>query len=745
MAHSILPHTHENGFRQPAEDPHWTLPEYPTDETGDAAGPQYEVPPSVEIVTSTRHNGLGFNVLRVWPTLHDGTASPHGVPAWWNPPDKVDVLICGAGPSGLEVALSCLRQGLSFRIIDKNTSPLTAGRADGVQPRFLETLSTWGLATEVHEEGPLIERTAIYHNGQLLHHGRSHQSESRYRGLHIITQGQIERIFVRDLLRHKVLVERATTLKEYTVDDPSPYPIHCMLADEEGRETEVQAKFLIGSDGASSAIRHKLQIPFDGISTDIYWGIMDCVFETDYPHAWIFGSVISTEHGGCVIIPRENGYIRLYTQLDISQTGSLAASRQASDPSFAESGGQVDVHSITPEEVLEQANRIFSPYKLSFAAPLSWFAVWKISERVARSFSSSDQRVHLVGDAAHVHSVMGAFGLNASILDAANIGWKLGLCARGKADPSKLLPTYDRERRLHAANIIEISGKYLRLVCSSQVPTARLHYLGAPLGLEELETHKANGVNGVNGVHDAVRKPPASSSEAISIESDPKDQQNGTAAFTRDEAKAFLFDFFTRHGQFLLGVDAAYGTSCLNPCMNLTNDMDGTQRAPPVKVKNGMRAPNPRLCIDDSHTGYLYDKLPGDGRFHLVVFGSNLLGPVRQHLKIFSEEISSGKATSEFYSRFGGPDMFNIVLVAKGMPFEIKESLSVDEDLAALRDKAIVLADDRAPDEDAHSTWGVNHRTGAVVVIRPDLWVGISATPGDAGKLGSYFATFLLA
>lgn len=340
---------------------------------------------------------------------------------------------------------------------------------------------------------------------------------------------------------------------------------------------------------------------------------------------------------------------------------------------------------------------------------------------------------------------MGAFGLNASILDAANIGWKLGLCAKGKADPSKLLPTYDRERRLHAANIIEISGKYLRLVCSSQVPTARLHCLGASLGLEELETHKANGVNGVNGVHDAVRKPPASSSEAISIESDPKHQQNGNAAFTRDEAKAFLFDFFTRHGQFLLGVDAAYGMSCLNPCMNLTNDVDGAQRAPPVKVKNGMRAPNPRLCIDDSHTGYLYDKLPGDGRFHLVVFGSNLLGPVRQQLKIFSEEISSGKATSEIYARFGGQDMFNIVLVAKGMPFEIKESLSVDEDLAALRDKAIVLADDRAPDDDAHSTWGVNHRTGAVVVIRPDLWVGMSATPGDAEELGSYFATFLLA
>lgn len=69
--------------------------------------------------------------------------------------------------------------------------------------------------------------------------------------------------------------------------------------------------------------------------------------------------------------------LRLYTQLDISLAGPIAASRQARDPNFIESGGRVEVHSITPEEVLEQANRIFNPYKLKFAAPLSWFAVWK--------------------------------------------------------------------------------------------------------------------------------------------------------------------------------------------------------------------------------------------------------------------------------------------------------------------------------------------------------------------------------
>ena len=221
---------------------------------------------------------------------------------------------------------------------DQNALPLAAGRADGVQPRYLETLSTWGLASEVHEEGPLIERTAIYHDGHLVHHGRSHQSDSRYRGLHIITQGQLERIFVRDLMRHRVLVERETTLEEYSVrggDDNDEAPVRCTLVhqDRDGNPSReiVMAKFLVGSDGASSAIRRQLKIPFDGISTDLYWGIMDCVFDTDYPHAWIFGydnadqnrssvihsfthtptrSVISSQHGGCVIIPRENGYIR---------------------------------------------------------------------------------------------------------------------------------------------------------------------------------------------------------------------------------------------------------------------------------------------------------------------------------------------------------------------------------------------------------------------------------------------------
>jgi phenol 2-monooxygenase len=181
-------------------------------------------------------------------------------------------------------------------VLDKADMPLVCGRADGVQPRFLETASLFGLATEVHEEGPLIDRTAIYKDGEKLLFNRSHQSDSRYRGLHVITQGQIERIYIRDLLRHKSIVERSSVLSNVEIDptvptdDASAYPVLATVHNQKTRSDQtIQAKFLVGTDGGASTVRKSINVPFDGVTTDIYWGIIDCIFESDYPHAWIFG------------------------------------------------------------------------------------------------------------------------------------------------------------------------------------------------------------------------------------------------------------------------------------------------------------------------------------------------------------------------------------------------------------------------------------------------------------------------
>ncbi|KAH7304215.1 FAD binding domain-containing protein [Stachybotrys elegans] len=732
MAHAIPPFTWENGFRQPSTGTPWAWPQEESrsngcEETVDDET-AYVSPPSVELVTSTAHNHLGINVIRNWPTMYDGTNSPHGLPEWWEPKEEVDVLISGAGPSGLAIAASLARQGVSFRILDKSSGPLIAGRADGVQPRFLETIALLGLAPEIHEEGPLIERTAIYKNGKKLLFNRSHQSDSRYRGLHIITQGQIERIYVRDLARHKALVERSSMLESYTIDDdPSnTYPIHAKVNNNAtGKSHDIRAKYLVGSDGAASTIRKGLNIPFDGVSTDIYWGIMDCIFLTDYPHAWCFGSVISSEHGGCVIIPREDGYIRLYTQLNVSQTGAIAASRLAKDPNLAEAGGRVDINTITPEEVLEQANRIFAPYKLEFGAPLSWFAIWKISERVARSYSSPDNRVHLVGDAAHVHSVMGAFGLNASMLDAANLSWKLGLASKGKAKPDVLLDTYGSERRGHAVRIIEVSGTYLRFVCGSALHVPNLS------DIEALEKE---------GSGDEVKH--QEHSQKVN------GKTNGHLSEEEQRAKdlEFLGNFFKAHGTFLLGVECPYGASVIAP---VTPEV--TSKPSSIRVKNGVRAPNPRLCLGTNKSGYLYDTFEGPPRFHLVLFASSLGGSVM--LNKLSKLVEELQRPDGFYNRYGGADMFHTVVVTKLMPFEVEDLKS----RAATNDKisagrivqsfqelgADIAFDDRAPDEDAHTTWGANHTTGGLAVIRPDLWVGITAAPDDVDAITKYFEGFM--
>ncbi|KAL8753536.1 MAG: hypothetical protein Q9184_005394 [Pyrenodesmia sp. 2 TL-2023] len=222
---------------------------------------------------------------------------------------------------------------------DKGDAPLLAGRADGVQPRLLELLHSWGFAAEVHEEGPLIERTAIYKGGKKLLFTRSHQSDSRYRGLHVITQGQLEPIYIRDLLRHHMLVERSTVIENFDVEpedvrNPSTHPVHAVLRDAKvtTRET-VRAKFLVGADGASSMIRKKLGIPFHGVSTGIYRGIMDCVFE-------IFEQRLNS--GG-----------------RFGDRG-VAKARQAASANLLEDGGRVDTATITPDEVLAQANRILA-------------------------------------------------------------------------------------------------------------------------------------------------------------------------------------------------------------------------------------------------------------------------------------------------------------------------------------------------------------------------------------------------
>ncbi|MCJ1479557.1 hypothetical protein MMC13_008243 [Lambiella insularis] len=689
MATIVPPQTWKNGYVTPSETATWQIDDFTSTEHGEQS--HYTTPPFKDSLSSTVHNSLGLNLVRSWPTLYNGTESPHGISDWWKPAGRVDVLICGAGPFGLEMALSLVRQGVTFRIIDKAEAPLLSGRADAIQPKSLEILHSWGLAQEFHDEGPILNHTAMFRNGEKMFHYPSNSSDSRYRGLSIISQGQIERIYIRDLLRHQILVERCSVVENFEVksDSSESHPVRARVKNTKtGEEETIEAKYLVGAEGAASGLRKQLGVPFDGTTTDIYWGIMDCKFETDYPYITAFGIIMSTEHGGCIVVPREDGYTRLYTQLSAGRVQELAEEHR-------ESIGRVDAHSITAEEVLEQTNKIFAPYKMSFASPLSWFAVWKISERVARSFSSPDLRVHLGGDAA----VLGAFGLNSSIYDASNLGWKLGLCARGLAMPSSILPTYDLERRLFANRVIRASGAYLRFMCGiTDLPLAQLRGSG-----DDLESYM-----------------------------DDLPARDGT----RKGDMKWTGAYFAHNSMLLLGFDVPDTVSKLCPAVRV----DGGEKQRPIAVGNGKRAPNPRVCFGEGATGYLYDKMTGAARFHIVVFGSDLQGPVRERIAHFSRHALGPKG---FLARFGGASMFNVVLVVKFLPYE-KEKLLEGDDLSALREHATVVYDDRSPDEDAGYWYGINHARGAVVAVRPDLWVGTSCWPEEGDYLRAYLEGFLV-
>ncbi|KAL4794243.1 FAD binding domain-containing protein [Aspergillus venezuelensis] len=697
MAATIPPRSWENGYARPAEKNDWEDENKYFTETGEAS--HYTLPAYTEAPTSTVGNALGLGHLRTWPSVYDGTA--FGRPGWFKPSEEVDVLICGAGPFGLQLGMILARQGISFRIVDKAKTPCLSGRADAIHPRSLELLHSWGIGHEATEEGPLINSTAVYSKGVRLIHSNHPTSDSRYKGAHVITQGQLERVYIRDLLRHQRIVERQTLVKEYRVlEGDSTHPVQAIIKNiATGEEETVRAQYLIGADGAASSIREQMGVQFDGLATDIYWAILDCRFKTDYPH--IFGmSMITSKHGGSIIIPREEGYTRFYVQINEETARRLQEKREIRRNTSSVGETRIDDHGITPEEALDQLRKIMDPWTVEFASPISWFSVWKVNERVARHFSSPDLRVHLGGDAAHVHSVLGAFGLNSSVYDASNLGWKLGMCIRKQAKPSVLLPTYDSERRIAANRVIRSSGAYLRFLCNSNLPLAALR-----------------------GLHDHLE----SHDEALP-QLDGSIQADGQ----------FMGAFYRRNGNFLMGLEWPIIESPICP-------PDVLKEHRPLALRNGVRAPNPRVCLDADFTAYLYDRMTGVGRLHLLVFASDLQGPVRERLATFSKKVFRPDG---LFCRYGGHSKFNVILVTKSLPYEAKRALGPlhgqEDDLRGLRENATLVYDDRVPDDDAHSWYGVNHARGAAVAVLPSLVVGTSIWPEDVDALEAYLSGFLV-
>jgi pentachlorophenol monooxygenase len=333
----------------------------------------------------------------------------------------VDVLIAGAGPIGLTAALELTRHGVHCRIIDPVTDPPQYAKAIGVQPRTLEVFEGMGLLHRILDAAIPLYGQVIYVNGARVAELDMRVPADVPFGFVGIPQYATERIFAEELAALGVQVERGMRLETFAQDADG------VVATLSGTGPgAVRAKYLIGADGAHSAVRKTLGLSFEGGAFAEQYMLGDVEVDWSLPRGYVVRSMKQTDgvtDDILVAVPLPGR--RRYRMSMLGPSELVASAR---DP---------ELHHL--QAVLDR----LSPEPTT-ATNLRWSSVFGISHRIVDSYGTG--RVFVAGDAAHIHPPTGAQGMNTGIQDAHNLAWKLALALQGIASTG-LLASYDAERR----------------------------------------------------------------------------------------------------------------------------------------------------------------------------------------------------------------------------------------------------------------------------------------------------------
>uniref|UniRef100_A0A8H7N2X0 FAD-binding domain-containing protein n=1 Tax=Bionectria ochroleuca TaxID=29856 RepID=A0A8H7N2X0_BIOOC len=372
----------------------------------------------------------------------------------------IDVLIVGAGPSGLTAANCFNGSDLTVRIIDKKPGPDYVGKADGIKSISIEVLDSLGIGDAVFSESQRVEEIVLWNPDENGTIERTMTIPDRVEELMkprevCLDQGRVEGLMVENLKKHgSVQISWNTQPVDLKINtsqknDPEAYPVTISLENTNTGMIETLAvKYIVGGDGAHSWLRKQLGINLTGDLTDSTWGVLNMVPKTDFPDIRkVF--VVHSVNGTVMGVPRESKMVRFYISMD-------GGSRHTS----------INVKDITAENIIEAAQIIMAPYKLE-AARIPWWSAYCVGQRVADRFSH-DERVFLVGDAVHTHSPKAGQGMNTSLQDGYNIGWKLRYCLEQNAS-RELLSTYPVERKPVAQALIDFDRAYLETFARSDI------------------------------------------------------------------------------------------------------------------------------------------------------------------------------------------------------------------------------------------------------------------------------------
>jgi len=350
-----------------------------------------------------------------------------------------EVLVVGAGPVGLTMAAELARHGITCRIIDQLATPLPYCRAIGVTPRTLEVWDDMGIVTPMIDAGLWLGRTRSYLNHAAPQDTETDLSDLPYGHLGI-PQPETERILTTHLATFGIAIERAVSLISFTQHSEG---LEAELQHGDGTAEKVSFKYIIGCDGARSAVRRILDIPFEGDHFPIGFMLGDVVLDTDLPRGMMMRSINAPQNGPpdffiAIPLPERNRY-----------RVSMLAPQDSSDIAAPAHGLQTDRAAPTLEQLQVVADRLL-PMKI-ILSDLQWSSNFRIGMRLAAHYRKD--RGFLAGDAAHIHPPTGGQGMNTGIQDAYNLAWKLALVLQDKASP-RLLDTYESERRPIGAEVV---------------------------------------------------------------------------------------------------------------------------------------------------------------------------------------------------------------------------------------------------------------------------------------------------
>lgn len=353
-----------------------------------------------------------------------------------NPTKTIDMLIVGAGPTGLALAYQLRRLGVSFRIIEKNATPSSTSKAIGLQYRVSEVLTWMGLFERFRAKGVAGTGINFFANGERMLHLRLDQlNGTSGRGAFtpasiVIPQSVTEGLLLDALSEQDVTVEYCTAFVSFTQDTER---VIARLQNDEGEEL-VEARYLVSCEGAHSLIRKQAGISFVGKTYPVAFYMADV--EIDWPTDHKDVQVWMHEDGMFSAIPMP-GERRWRLFVESSKQVSAGATEVTLDL----------MRRLMAERIGDHTTQISNP---------TWLTEFRISCRMVDRFR--ERRVFLAGDAAHIHSPTGGQGITTGVQDAYNLAWKLGIVLRGAA-PDSLLDSYSEERQVAVRGVLKSTDR----------------------------------------------------------------------------------------------------------------------------------------------------------------------------------------------------------------------------------------------------------------------------------------------